>query len=36
MFNRFMERLVDGIRLRLVGPTLLQDIERTDERQADD
>ena len=27
MFNRFMEWLVDGIRLRLVGPTLLQDIE---------
>jgi len=28
MFNRLMEWLVDGIRLRLVGPTLLQDIER--------
>lgn len=27
MFNRVMEWLVDGIRLRLVGPTLLQDIE---------
>ena len=26
MFNRFMEWLVDGIRLRMVGPTLLQDI----------
>jgi hypothetical protein len=26
MFNRFMEWLVDGIRLRWVGPTLLQDI----------
>ncbi len=28
MFNRFMEWLVDGIRHRLVGPTLLQDIEQ--------
>ncbi len=26
MFNRFMEWIVDGIRLRLVGPTLLQDV----------
>lgn len=26
MFNRFMEWLIDAIRLRLVGPTLLQDI----------
>lgn len=26
MFNRIMEWIVDGIRLRLVGPTLLQDI----------
>ncbi len=26
MFNRVMEWIVDGIRLRLVGPTLLQDI----------
>jgi hypothetical protein len=30
MFNRFMEWLVDGIRLRLVGPTLLQDIPLLD------
>ena len=27
MLNRFMEWLVDGVRLRLIGPTLLQDIE---------
>jgi hypothetical protein len=26
MINRFLEWIVDGIRLRLVGPTLLQDI----------
>jgi hypothetical protein len=30
MLNRLMEKLVDGIRLRLVGPTLLQDIELLD------
>ncbi len=28
MFNRFMNWLVEGIRLRLVGPTLLEDIEQ--------
>jgi len=26
VFNRFMTWLVDGIRLRLVGPTLLEDV----------
>ena len=30
MFNRFMDWVVDGIRIRLVGPTLLQDIPLLD------